>query len=74
MNMKKYIFDYIFADMVDDSNLPTKKTIQVKVKRDGLELSLSLTEDEAMALMKDIAKKINPKKVYKAIGNIVVKG
>lgn len=72
--MKKYFFDSILADMSDDFNLPTKKMIQVKVNRDGLELSLLLTEDEAMALMKDIAKRLDPKKVYKAIGNIVVKG
>lgn len=72
--MKEYFFDSILADMSDDFNLPTKKMIQVKVNRDGLELSLLLTEDEAMALMKDIAKRLDPKKVYKAIGNIVVKG
>lgn len=72
--MKKYFFESILADMSDDFNLPTKKMIQVKVNRDGIELSLLLTEDEAMALMKDIAKKLDPKKVYKAIGNIVVKG
>jgi len=72
--MKKCFFDSILADMSDDFNLPTKKMIQVKVNRDGIELSLSLTEDEAMALMKDIAKRLDPKKVYKAIGNIVVKG
>lgn len=72
--MKKYFFESILADMSDDFNLPAKKMIQVKVNRDGIELSLLLTEDEAMALMKDIAKKLDPKKVYKAIGNIVVKG
>lgn len=68
-----YIFDSALADIGDDFNLPVEKTIQVNVKRDGVELSLSLTEDEAMALMKKIAKNLDPKKVYKAIGDIVVK-
>lgn len=68
-----YIFDSVLADIGDDFNLPVEKTIRVNVKRDGVELSLSLTEDEAMALMKDIAKNLDPKKVYKAIGDIVVK-
>lgn len=70
MNDYKF-FKSIISDMVDAS---TETMVQVKVKRDGIELSLSLTEDEAMALMKDIAKNLDPKKVYKAIGNIVVKG
>lgn len=71
--MKKTYWDFI-GEVEKEIIRPTPKKIQVKVQRENIEMTLSLTEDEAMTLMKDIAKNLDPKKVYKAIGNIVVRG